>query len=216
MVEVIITLGVLSLVMAMAGVSLINMSKAARTTENRSAANDATRGALEQISRNIRAANPIDVQDPISVYDSQVSFEVFCTPAGSGTCQGTGLRRIVYSISANALWESTNGGTAVDPDGPANNGAFRLILGPIAQSSTSGFPLSSRQYAIVNTATEPVFTYFKRDGTLPTSSQQFHDCTKYVTVRLKVITETGNTRTPADLSTTVTLRNYNEVSNCIV
>lgn len=213
MVELAITMGILSLVLAMAGVSLISMSRAARTTENRSAANDATRQALEQMSRNVRAANPIDVLGTVEEYATTMSFEVFCTPISVGTCPNSGLRKLVYAVSGNALTESINGGTAGDLDGPGNNGRFRQVLGPIPQSA--GFAVSERQYAIVNSPTEPVFTYFKRDGNPPATPQQYHDCTKYVTVRLKVITETLNTRTPADLSTTVTLRNYNEVSNCI-
>jgi prepilin-type N-terminal cleavage/methylation domain-containing protein len=204
MVELIITMAVMSVFIAMAGVSLINMSKAARTTDNRSTVNDAARQALEAVSRNVRAANPIDAQDPVTLYATGMSFEVYCSSPGVGSCPATSLRKLDYRVANNVLSVSTNGG------------AYQQILGPIAQTAIPGFTVAQRQYAIVNSATEPVFTFFKRDGSTPISSQQFHDCTKYVTIRLKVITETGNTKTPADLSTTVTLRNYNEVSNCII
>ncbi|HUQ40452.1 MAG TPA: type II secretion system protein [Acidimicrobiales bacterium] len=206
MVELLITMSLMGVVMAMAGAGLINMSKAAKTNQDRSESNAAIRLALERIARDVRAANPIDVQTPVSLYDSQIKFSVFCNPATSADCPASGLRLVTYRVLNNALEYSYNGG------------AFRSLLKPDAATG----PLTSRQFAVVNVAAEPVFTYLKSNlaplitqGTDAALPEKFRDCAQTIRIRLRVITENGNTRTPAELRTVVALRNFNEVSNCL-
>lgn len=221
MVEVLITMGLMSLFMAMAGVSLINMSEASKSTTDRSLTNSSTRQALEAMTRNLRAANPVEVQEPVSLYDTQVSFSVYCQPVG-GTCLGSGssgVRHFTYRVAANVLEVRIN--NAFEADGVTPR--FQRILGPEAQSASSGFPLAQRQYAVVNTPiTEPVFSYFRQDrvrletqGAGAALSSKFRDCSNTLRIRLRVITETGSTSRPIDLSTTINLRNFNQVEGCL-
>lgn len=203
--ELIIVMALLSVVLSLVGAGMVSLTDTTRSTDDRSRADTELRNAVEALARDIRAANPIDVQSPVSIYDTQISFEVYCTPVG-GTCDSDNLRQKVYRVSANALEVSIGGG------------AFRQIIGPKA---ISGLPLPERQFAIVNSASEPVFTYLRDDGSViptgggsPAPAERFRDCTQAVRIHLKMITESGNTRAPADLTTTVTLRNFNEVSGC--
>ena len=202
--ELLIVMALLGVVMSLVGAGFINMTQATRSTEERSRADTELRNAVEALARDIRAANPIDVQTPVSLYDTQISFEIYCATPG-GTCTADNLRQKVYRVVSNRLEVSVAGG------------AFRQVLGP---SLTSGLPITSRQFAIVNSAAEPVFTYLKADGTAiatggadPAPPQRFRDCTRAVRIHLKMISEPGNPR-PMDLTTTVTLRNFNEVSAC--
>ena len=217
--ELLIVMGLLSVVMTLVGASLISMTQTTRSTEERSFADTELRNAVEQMSRDIRAANPIDEQTCVAathvpslvpscstdviIYDRQISFEVYCTE-GAGCIDN--LRQVVYRVTSNRL-EVSRGGAA-----------FEVLLGP---STTSGLPITQRQFAIINSATEPVFTYLKSDrtalatqGGTPASGERFRDCTRAVRIHLKMITEPGNVRAPADLTTTVALRNFNEVTGC--
>lgn len=216
--ELMIVTALLGVVMAVVGAGMISLTDTTRSTDDRSRADTELRNAVEMLARDIRAANPIDVQTvpqpcvtppcpvaPVSVYNTQISFEIYCTPVG-GTCSADNLRQKVYRVVANRLEVSVGGG------------AFQTVLGP---SLTSSLPLASRQFAIVNGPTEPVFTYLRNDGTAiptggadPAPPERFRDCTQAVRIHLKMITEPGNTLAPADLTTTVTLRNFNEVSAC--
>ena len=202
--ELLIVMALLGVVMSLVGAGFINMTQATRSTEERSRADTELRNAVEALARDIRAANPIDVQTPVSLYDTQISFEIYCATPG-GTCTADNLRQKVYRVISNRLEVSVGGG------------AFRQLLGP---SLTSELPITSRQFAIVNSAAEPVFTYLKADGSPiatggsdPAPPQRFRDCTRAVRIHLKMISEPGNPR-PVDLTTTVTLRNFNEVSAC--
>lgn len=216
--ELLIVMALLSVVMSLAVAGLLSINDATRSTEEKSFSDTELREAVEELARYIRASNPIDVQTvpqpcvtppcpqaPVSTYDNQISFEVYCTPVG-GTCSTRHLRQLVYRVVSNRLELSVGGG------------AFRTILGP---SLTSALPITARQFAIVNSATEPVFTYLRDDGTplatgglSPAPPERFRDCTQAVRIHLRMITEPGNTRAPADLTTTVTLRNFNEVTGC--
>ena len=204
-IELLVVVALLGVVMSLAAAGFMNMTRATRSTDDRSRGDTALRSAVERLARDIRAANPIDVQSPVSLYDTQISFEVFCTPVG-GTCDSDNLRQTVYRVTANRLEVSVGGG------------AFQTILGP---STTSDLPITSRQFALINTAAEPVFTYLRDDGTplatggaSPAPPERFRDCTQAVRIHLRMISEPGNTRAPVDLTTTVTLRNFNEVSAC--
>ena len=217
LVELLIVMALLAVVMSLAATGLFSINDATRSSEEKSFADTRLRETIEMMARDIRASNPIDVQTvpqpctsppcpqaPVSVYDRQISFEVFCTPVG-GTCGSDNLRQIVYRVVSSRL-ELSEGG------------AFRTVLGP---SATSSLPVAARQFAIVNTASEPVFTYLRDDGSVlatgglsPAPAERFRDCTQAVRIHLRMITEPGNTRAPADLTTTVTLRNFNEVTGC--
>lgn len=216
--ELLIVMALLSVVMSLAVAGLFSINDATRSSEEKSFADTELRGAVEELARDIRASNPIDVQTipqpcvsppcplaPVSTYDTQISFEVYCSPVG-GTCTNRNLRQLVYRVVNNRLEVSEGGG------------AFRTFIGP---SATSSLPIAERQFAIVNAASEPVFTYLRADGTplatggaSPAPSERFRDCTRAVRIHLRMITEPGNTRAPADLTTTVTLRNFNEVTGC--
>lgn len=203
--ELLIVMALLAVVMSIVGAGMISLTDTTRSTDDRSRADTELRNAVEAIARDVRAANPIDAQSPVSLYNTQISFEVFCTPVG-GTCAATNLRKKVYRVTAHRLEVSVGGGP------------FQQILGP---SLDSTLPLAERQFAIINSVTEPVFTYLRDDGSpLPTGGSspapaaRFRDCTQAVRIHLKIINESGNTRSPSDLTTTVTLRNYNEVSEC--
>ena len=203
--ELIIVTALLGVVMSLVGAGLVNMTRVTRSTDDRSRADTELRQAIEAMARDIRAANPIDVQNPVTLYDTQIAFAKFCETPG-GTCGADNLRQIVYRVTANKL-ELSEGG-----------GAFRAILEP---SPTSQLPIGERQFSLVNLASEPVFTYLKADGTAletggatPSPAERFRDCTRAVRIYLRMISEPGNTRAPVDLTTTVTLRNFNEVSAC--
>jgi len=218
--ELLIVMALLSVVLSLAAAGLFSINDATRSSEEKSFSDTKLRQVVEELARAIRASNPIDVQTtpqpcpvvtppcpqaPGSLYDTQISFEVYCTPVG-GTCTSRNLRQLVYRVVSNRL-EVAQGG-----------GAFRMILGP---DGTSSLPIAAQQFAIVNTASEPVFTYLRDDGTplatggaSPAPPERFRDCTQAVRIHLRMITEPDNTRAPADLTTTVTLRNFNEVTGC--
>jgi len=203
--ELIIVMALFSVVLSLAAAGLMNLTEATRSTEERSFADTQLRNVVEELARSIRAANPVDVQSPVSLYDRQISFETFCTPVGAN-CGADNFRRTVYRVISNRLEASVAGA------------GFTTLLGP---SATSGLPLASRQFAIVNSVDEPIFTYIKADrnplrsgGLDPHPGERFRDCTSAVRVHLRMITEPGNTGAPADLETIVTLRNFNKVSEC--
>ena len=218
--ELLIVMGLLAVVMSLVGASLISMTQTTRSTEERSFADTELRNAVEQMARDIRAANPIDVQTctesvhvpvlvpscttEVVIYEKQISFEIFCTTGA--TCGTDNLRQVVYRVVSNRL-EVSRGGAA-----------FQTLLGP---SEGSSLPVAMRQFAIVNSESEPVFTYLRADrtelateGANAAPEERFRDCTRAVRIHLKMITEPGNTRAPADLTTTVALRNFNEVTGC--
>lgn len=162
-----------------------------------------TRGAVETIARDLRAANPIDAlpsATPLSTYDRQVSFGVYCTTGAD--CPASKLRQVSYRVTGNRLERVTATGT-------------RVLLGPMGYESA---PVASRPGAIVN---DVIFRYYKKDGTqiqtsgpaAPPSSVQFRDCAKAVEIDLVV---RGGERRESDvtLRTRVDLRNWNEVSGC--
>lgn len=205
--ELLIVMAILGVVLALAAVGLTNLTGATRAAEEKAFADTRLRESVEALARDIRAANPIDVQSPVSLYDNQITFKVFCSPAGAGTCSASSLRQITYRLTANRLEVSRGGG------------AFVTLLGP---AETGSLPVAARQFALVNSSSQPVFTYIRADGTpLPTGgvspapAERFRDCTKAVRIHLRMITEPGNVQAPADLETTVTLRNFNEVSGCL-
>lgn len=163
------------------------------------------RTALEVIARDLRAANPID---PITVsqYPTTVQFKVYCANVGVAGCAAGNLRQISYSVSTTdyKLRRTVAGlGTTV-------------LLGPNGPGTIS---LDRQRGAIINDpTTQPVFAYYKSSGTQLTSSnssENYRDCTKTVAIRLAVVSDPNKVNRKIDLSTTVNLRNFNEVTGCL-
>ncbi len=95
MVELLIVMSLLSVVLSLAGVGLVSLSRAAKETQDRAEATTVLRQAVERLSKDIRAANPIEVLADVSDYDDKIAFSVFCTPPASG-CSASGLRPLIY------------------------------------------------------------------------------------------------------------------------
>lgn len=178
-----------------------------RVADDKTTVVGSVRVAEEAIARDMRAANPIDdiYPEPVSNYANKVSFSVYCSTPGTGTCGTDRLRRITYRVVENRL-EQVVGSNK------------RILVGPNGQSAV---PVNQRLGAVVNSATEPVFTYLDKTGTPfqiqagdGVTTRHIHDCTKSVRIHVKVISEPRNTSTPYNLVTTVELRNFNEVSGC--
>jgi type II secretory pathway pseudopilin PulG len=188
--------------------SLAAFIRTTRATDYKTMAVADVRLAEEAIARDLRAANPIDDISPLSVatYQNKVTFSVYCSTPGTGSCGADRLRSVTYQLVSNRL-EQVIGSTT------------RVLVGPNGHTDV---PVSQRLGAVVNAIDEPIFTYIDRSGqvfdTTGTNSsvttRRVHDCTKSVRIHLKVISEPRKTTTPYNLVTTVELRNYNEVNGC--
>lgn len=197
------------IMVAVAGVAFAGLNSVTTTSygvEERNIALAETRGALELIIRDLRAANPINPRTPVSDYDAAVDFDVYCSAAGVGACGADNFQPIEYRVAASQLVRTTDGTTT-------------MRLGP---SGPASLPAHLQRGAIVNDpATEPVFTYFDANGTplvtqgataaVPTT---FQNCARSVRIHLVVRAESNNPSSRVDLETTVDLRNYHEVSQC--
>lgn len=200
-----------TMLVAILSITLFSMSDAltrtVATTENRSRSVTDARTALERIARDLRAANPIDELSggPTSQYASEVSFDVFCS--GGQACSTSGLRPVKYTVSGGTLTQTIGTSTA-------------RLLGP---QGTPSLPVRLRRGAILNESDEPVFTYYRANGSEITTADvvgegipttYFRDCTKRVKIRLLVRSEPNKADKVTELTTTVTLRNHNEVNPC--
>lgn len=183
------------------------LTRTVATTESRSRSVTDARTALERMGRDLRAANPINqlVSGPTSQYKTSVSFDVFCS--GGQACTSSGLRPVRYSVSNGVLTQTIGTSSA-------------RLLGP---EGTPTLPTRLRRGAIVNAADQPVFTYFRADGSEITTADvvgegipttYFRDCTKRVKIRLLVRSEPNKSDKITELTTIVTLRNHNEVNPC--
>jgi type II secretory pathway pseudopilin PulG len=165
------------------------------------------RTALERMSRNIRAANPIMALDPsipVSAYDNQISFSVYCSTPGARGCSDNRLRPVSYVRSVNYIQETIGGEQGI-------------VLAPVGPASV---PVDLRPGAVVNTASQPIFTYRDKSGVpIPTSGSappatRFRDCTKSVEIHLVVRADSRSPDRTIDLKTRVDLRNHQAVSGC--
>lgn len=196
------------LVGAMIMVSLSTTVRASSLVQDKSASLQDMRTAIEVIERDLRAANPIDAIDaalPISTYANKLTFSVYCSTVGVDDCSNEHLRSVTYQLVGNQL-ERVQGTTT------------KILVGP---SDTPSLPIDKRRGAVVNTASQPVFRYFDKHGVeLPTSgastppSSQFRDCVRHVDIYLVVVSAAGETPTTMQLTTSGTLRNFNEVDGC--
>lgn len=200
-------LGMVSIAIVTSMTSIVGVTASA---EQRTAGIQDARYALEVLERDLRAANPIEAVQaptPVSVYDTSVSFSIYCAQAGVGTCGSDHLRRVTYQVVANRF-ERVEGGVT------------QLLVGP---SGPDELPLAQQRGAVVNAAGTPVFEYVGADGELLETSgaqaapgAQFRNCTNEVRVHLEVVTESGGTAAPIQLDTAATIRNYqvHEVAGC--
>jgi ribosomal protein S12 len=72
---------------------------------------------------------------------------------------------------------------------------------------------------VVNTASQPIFTYYTKKGTQlsttgGTPATTFRNCTKTVKIHLVVMADPRRPDSAINLVTHVDLRNSNEVTNC--
>ena len=204
LIELTVTVGILSLVLITMFSALASFTDRTTQTQERAVTLSEARSAIETITRDLRAANPINPVSPISSYDTSVSFSVYCATVGVSGCGTGNLRPVTYTVANHQLTQVIAGSS--EP-----------LLGP---SGSSG-PVASRQGAIVNTAAQPVFTYYKKDGTLlPTSGdlsvtpEKFRDCAQYVEIHLVVVAEPGKPTSTVNLVTRADLRNFNQVTAC--
>lgn len=175
------------------------------STQNKNFALADVRNATELIARDLRAANPIEAVDPVSLYGNRISFSVYCAAVGVNGCAAGNARRVVYEMKDNKLTQAV--GTLGE----------RVLTEP--NPGLTAVPVAERPGAVVNTAAQPVFTYYTRKGTLlstsgGTASTTFRNCTKTVKIHVVVLADPRRTDTAIDLITQVDLRNSNEVTNC--
>lgn len=188
---------------------LQSFTKTTTSTQNKNFALADVRNAVEAISRDLRAANPIDaipLTDPVSNYDNRISFTVYCSIVGDNGCSTGHARRVVYEVVGNKLIQTVGNRS-------------RPLLEPAA--GLTAVPVAERPGAVANAPTQPVFTYKTRSGlvldTAPlsgTAPTTFRNCTKTVQIHLVVMADPRRPDTAINLITSVDLRNSNEVSNC--
>jgi len=207
--EVLITTLLMGIVTIILLTTMTSLTTLAARTEARSTTLSSTRTALERVSRDLRAANPVDPL-PTGVatekYDNSITFKVYCA---SGPGCTSNLRAVTYAYDATtAQLTATTGGTTTVLQGP---------------EGTSTLQIGLRRGAVLNTASQPVFRYYGRNGAQIATSPSplagqppsyFRDCTKQVEIHLIVRSEANKPDQTTDLSTTVTLRNHNEVNPC--
>lgn len=202
---VVLLMGIFALAMQ---TSMSAFMRTTRVTEHKTSVVGAVRVAEEAASRDLRAANPIDDIGPLPVsdYANKVSFSVYCSPANQGECTADGLKHVTYRLVDNRFEQLLGSRT-------------RVLVGPNGETAV---PLTQRVGAVVNSSTEPIFTYLDKNGVAleiasagqSVTTRRIHDCTRAVRIHLKVISEPRKTTTPYNLVTTVELRNFNKVDGC--
>lgn len=205
--ELVAVVGIFSIFSIAITASLQSFTKTTASTQNKTFALADVRGAVENIARDLRAANPVEAISatlPVSQYDNQVSFTVWCATVGDNGCTASNTRKVVYSMSGSTLTQTVGART-------------RNLLQPDA--SMTGLPAAERPGAVANTAAQPVFTYYTKRGTQlstagGTPATTFRNCTKTVKIHLVVMADARRPDTAINLVTHVDLRNNNEVTNC--
>lgn len=207
--EVLIVSLILTTVLGLVYGALVSFTNQTLTTETQSRTVEDMRAAIEVITRDLRAANPINAIAgtlPLTTYDTNVSFDVYCSPANAAGCSASNLRPISYRVVNNRL-ERTRGG------------AMNVVLGPKGPAHR---PLIEQRGAIVNNpTTQPVFRYFTRSGAriptsgtgAPPSSTRFRNCARSVEIFLVVRAADIGDRT-VNIRTRADLRNWNEEPGC--
>ena len=197
---VVMIMGIIMLIIYSSTDSFIRIND---VTQGKSFSLANARTALERATKEIRAANPIRVQSPVPLYDTRITFDVYCSQAGVGSCNSQNLRPVRIELVGNALLQTvgTSTFTLVGPEGPAS------------------VPIAKRRGAVVNTT--PVFRSYDRQGVIiPTSGPQaapgtkFRDCTRRVEILLSVVSEHRRPASTIQLTTEVDLRNFHRISTC--
>lgn len=201
--ELLVVVLITGIVMIALFSSMTSIATATARTDSRTQTLAQTRLAMETITRDLRAANPIDELTPVADYDRRVQFSVYCR-TGAPNCVNN-LRSVTYRAAGRTLERVVGGGS-------------RPLLGA---EGTSTLAEHLRRGALLNDAATPVFTYFRADGQqLATTgasaspSTSFRDCAKSVRIHLRVRSEANNPNAEVSLRTEVALRNNNEVSGC--
>jgi len=205
--ELLVVVGIMAIFGIAIAQGLQSFTATTASTEHKNVALGDVRIATESISRDMRAANPVEaVQAPLTVagYDNRISFTVYCATPGDNGCSSIHARKVVYSMQNNELVQTVGLRT-------------RKLLLP--DPGLASLPAAQRPGAVVNTAAQPVFTYYTQKGTGlstsgSTSATTFRNCTKTVKIHLVVIADPRRADTAINLITQVDLRNSNEVTNC--
>ncbi len=205
LVELMVVVLLMSAIMLILYSSTESFLRINEVTQGKSYSLASARTALEQAAKQIRAANPIKIQSPVSSYDNRITFDVYCSQAGVGACNSLNQRPVAFQLTGNSLIQVIGTGTSpvVGPDGPA------------------AVPIAQRQGAVVNGGSRPIFRYFDRHGVQINTSggsaapaTKFRDCTRRVRIDLVVISEHRRPNSTIQLTTDVDLRNFNRVSTC--
>jgi prepilin-type N-terminal cleavage/methylation domain-containing protein len=213
LIELVVTTSILGVVLLTLLGALSSFTDRTNQTQERALELSSARSAVEFVTRDLRAANPIAATTDISTYPTSVSFSVYCSTAGVGTCGSDNLRPVAYTVSSNQLVQTLGSATT-------STTTTRTLLGPSAKATLAS---TSRQGAIVNTASQPVFQYYKREGTLldtdnsdgnATTPVKIRDCAQYVEIHLVVVAQNGKPNDRINLVTRADLRNFNEVTGC--
>ena len=207
LVELMMVVLVMSIFGLVVQTSLSAFQRTARGVQDKSTSLADVRTAEEAVARDLRAANPVNALaagQPMSTYDTQVQFDVYCSTVGSGGCSSQHLRHVTYQVVGNTLQQVVT------------SGSQRALVGPIGFGTLAS---SLRPGAVINDASEPIFQFldkngsrFLTDGSVPSTT--FRDCTKTVVIDLKVIAEANSSSNPINLVTKVELRNFNDVPPC--
>lgn len=207
LVELVAVVGIMSIFGLAITTSLQSFTKTTTSTQSKTFALADVRGAVENIARDLRAANPIEAISatlPVSKYDNRISFTVWCSTVGDNGCTTANARKVVYELTGNTLVQTVGART-------------RNLLEPNPGTPTLAAVL--RAGAVVNSASQPIFTYYSAKGTQlstagGTPATTFRNCTKTVKIHLVVMAEPRRPDTAINLVTHVDLRNSNEVTNC--
>jgi type II secretory pathway pseudopilin PulG len=206
MVDLLVAMLLFALVGSAALAGYTSISGTNRRIDDRTIALVEARQAVELMIRDLRAADPIDPLSsgqPVSTYDGSIAFKVYCATPGVNGCTANRLRQLRYTFQDNGMQRVA--------------GSSVTFIGP---SGPTGLPRSQQRSAVVNGATQPVFTYYDARGAkLDTTGvglavSSFNLCARRVQVHLVVQAEAGNPSSRVHLRTTVDLRNHHEVTQC--
>ena len=205
MVELMVVVLLMSAIMFILYSSTDSFLKINDVTQGRSFSLASARTALERAAKEVRAANPIKLQSPVSSYDNRITFDVYCSQAGVGSCNSLNLRPVAFEFIASEFRQTvvTNTVVVVGPEGPP------------------GVPVEEQRGAVVNPSSRPVFRYYDRHGAQIATSggaaaagTRFRDCTRRVKIDLVVVSENRRPNSTIQLTTDVDLRNFHRISTC--
>lgn len=164
--ELLVVIVLLGLVgAAIASVVTMALHQQTQVQDRGQALTDA-RNALQRISRDIRRADPLLTQTPLSQQNTNLSTAVapsdnalsLCYATGSATtdCQGT------LPISTTTCPDGSTARTATNPCPGSVAVTYRLVSGTLYQDSTASSGATTTTALVrnvVNTSAQPVFTY---------------------------------------------------------